>query len=409
MKQIKSTISLCMIVKNEEENLAKCLISVKPIVDEMIIVDTGSTDRTKDLAKAFGARIFDFTWTDDFSKARNFSISKASMDWIFIMDADEMVALCDRTSIKDTIKELISHDVAYSFVTRNYIKSANTVGWIPNDNKYANEEAGSGWIPTDKVRLFSNKSYIRFEYPVHEIVEPSLKKNNVEILKCQIPIHHYGEINRRKYDYKAELYYNIGKKKLNEFGGNPSALRELATQAGNIGKYEEAIELWHKFIAIESDLPDAFIMLGTAYSQLGKYQDAFEMAKRALHLAPCKREALYLYGVCELYLGNADKAIVHLNSLLKKTPEFLPAQFILAAAYSCDGEMQNSIRVLNNLKKSVMAPFLVLCFQEVVKGLSLQKRYEYAISLLETAILTKNINKDILALFSELKSKNLNK
>ena len=82
-KSRKATLSICMIVKNEEASLAKCLLSVTPIADEIIIVDTGSTDRTKEIATVFGAKVYDFKWSDDFSAARNFSLSKASGDWIF--------------------------------------------------------------------------------------------------------------------------------------------------------------------------------------------------------------------------------------------------------------------------------------------------------------------------------------
>ncbi len=91
----KPGVSLCMIVKDEEANLARCLASVKPIVDEMVVVDTGSTDRTKDIAEFFGARVYDFDWSGDFAEARNFSLSKAKGDWILIMDADEMISLQD--------------------------------------------------------------------------------------------------------------------------------------------------------------------------------------------------------------------------------------------------------------------------------------------------------------------------
>lgn len=83
------TISLCMIVKNEEKVLARCLESIKNIVDEIIIVDTGSTDKTKDIAKTYTDKIYDFEWIDDFSAARNFAFSKASCDYIYSADADE--------------------------------------------------------------------------------------------------------------------------------------------------------------------------------------------------------------------------------------------------------------------------------------------------------------------------------
>lgn len=83
------TISLCMIVKNEEAVLARCLDSVAPLMDEMIIVDTGSTDHTKEIARRYTDKIFDFPWCDDFAAARNFSFSKASMEYIYAPDADE--------------------------------------------------------------------------------------------------------------------------------------------------------------------------------------------------------------------------------------------------------------------------------------------------------------------------------
>lgn len=85
------TISLCMIVKNEEKILARCLDSVADLVDEIVIVDTGSTDRTKEIASRYTDRIYDFEWVDDFSAARNFAFSKARMDYIYSADADEVL------------------------------------------------------------------------------------------------------------------------------------------------------------------------------------------------------------------------------------------------------------------------------------------------------------------------------
>lgn len=87
----KITISLCMIVKNEERVLARCLDSVADLMDEIIIVDTGSTDRTKEIAARYTDLIYDFVWTDDFSAARNFAFSKAHMDYIYSADADEVL------------------------------------------------------------------------------------------------------------------------------------------------------------------------------------------------------------------------------------------------------------------------------------------------------------------------------
>ncbi len=99
------TLSLCMIVKNEEEFLPTCLESVKDYVDEIIIVDTGSTDSTVEIAKRYNAKIYHHAWENSFSKARNYSLKYATCDWILILDADEEVDKEDAHKLKDTIKE----------------------------------------------------------------------------------------------------------------------------------------------------------------------------------------------------------------------------------------------------------------------------------------------------------------
>ena len=100
------TISLCMIVKNEEDTLARCLDSVRGVVDEIVIVDTGSTDRTKEVAGTYTDKIFDFVWIDDFSAARNYSYSQATMDYILWLDADDVLLPEDRVkflNLKETL------------------------------------------------------------------------------------------------------------------------------------------------------------------------------------------------------------------------------------------------------------------------------------------------------------------
>lgn len=90
------TISLCMIVKNEEKILARCLDSIAELMDEVIIVDTGSTDKTKEIAAQYTDKIYDFTWVDDFSAARNFAFSKATKEYIYTADADEVLSAENR-------------------------------------------------------------------------------------------------------------------------------------------------------------------------------------------------------------------------------------------------------------------------------------------------------------------------
>ncbi len=94
------TISLCMIVKNEERTLANCLNCVRGVVDEIVIVDTGSTDRTRQVAAAFTDRIFDFEWIDDFAAARNAAYARAAMDYILWLDADDILPPAEAVALR---------------------------------------------------------------------------------------------------------------------------------------------------------------------------------------------------------------------------------------------------------------------------------------------------------------------
>ena len=94
------TISLCMIVKNEERVLGRCLESVQEIADEIIIVDTGSEDRTKEIAEKYHARVFEQEWQDDFSRARNYSFSHAEMDYCMWLDADDIITKSEVLKLK---------------------------------------------------------------------------------------------------------------------------------------------------------------------------------------------------------------------------------------------------------------------------------------------------------------------
>jgi tetratricopeptide (TPR) repeat protein len=380
-----TSVSLCMIAKNEEEYLAKCLWSVKPVVDEIIVVDTGSQDRTRDIAAVFGANVFEYQWNDDFSKARNFSLSKASGDWIFMLDADEVISARDHKAFRRLVNNRNGDPVAYTIVTRNYTMQANTIGWVANDGTDPESEAGSGWFPSQKVRLFKNDARIRFEYPVHEMVDPGLDRLGMPIQKCAIPVHHYGKLNTGISNRKTETYYTIGTKKLSELGNNFGAIRELAIQAGHLAKHEEAIELWQRFIAQKPDDPEAYLNMGTAHWNLGHYDQAVAAAQKAIALAPAMKEAHFNYAISELHLGNAPKAIPVLENTLKQNPRYLSAEFMLAAAYCCAGRQKKALAGFEKIRLTAVGSVLAVSFYDLAKRLNSANQARYAMALLEMA------------------------
>src|SRR5437867_1951318 len=107
------TLSVCMIVRDAERSLAAALQSARPFVDEMVVVDTGSVDATRRIAEEHGARLFDFAWCDDFSAARNYSLDQATGDWIFWMDADDVLPPEGGRELRQAIAKCAERDAAF--------------------------------------------------------------------------------------------------------------------------------------------------------------------------------------------------------------------------------------------------------------------------------------------------------
>ena len=400
----KAPVSLCMIIKDEEKYLARCLTSVIPIVDEMIVIDTGSADRSKDIAIIFGAQVYDYEWKDDFGEARNYSIQKASGEWIFILDGDEVISPLDHAHFNQIVKKTPRAPIAYSITTRNYNKLANIVGWVPNDGQYPDEEAAIGWLPSEKVRLFYGKDQIWFEGALHELVDPVLRRNGIEIKKCRIPVHHYGRLDKEKLDRKGEIYFDIGQKKLSEMEDDMNALRELAIQATILEKNQEAFELWQRLLALNPN-PNlaaiAYVNMGTIYNRLGKFEDALDAAQKAVECDPDLKEARYNQAMAELHCGNAPNTLSILEDLLSDFPDYPPAQFILSAAYCCAGQKEKGLEGIRKIKDTPVGAHLDIPCLELAQSLISARKMEYALWVLEAAIESDIVNPQLMALFKE--------
>ncbi len=161
------TISVCMIVKNEEKQLSRCLECLKPIADEIVIADTGSTDRTKEIAARFTDQIYDFPWTDDFSAARNFVFSKAKMDYIYTADADEELDNGNIRKLLDLKKVLLPE---IEIVQMQYLN-------LMEQNTAYNAKREL------RPKLFRRLRTFEWIHPVHETVrlDPVVYDSDIEI------------------------------------------------------------------------------------------------------------------------------------------------------------------------------------------------------------------------------------
>jgi tetratricopeptide (TPR) repeat protein len=178
----------------------------------------------------------------------------------------------------------------------------------------------------------------------------------------------------------------MGKNKLFQLGDNPVALRELAIQAGILGKAAEAVDLWERLIARKPNMAEAFVHLGSAYFQLNNYQAALQAAKKALELAPDLKEAIYNYALCEFIVGNIRKSVACLENLLVQSPGFLPAEFVLAAAHICSGRRQKGLNCLNSISRAKMGFSLVATCKDLAQRLMDENRTDWAKLLIESVV-----------------------
>ncbi len=217
-----AVLSLAMIVKNEESYLKDCLESVKNVVDEVVVVDTGSIDNTINIASEFNAKVFSFEWINDFSAARNFALSKCSGDWILYLDADERLS---PESI-DEIKSFIVREE--NLAVKCLVKSIDNVHGRDNSMTFP--------------RLFRSNPNLKFTGRVHEQIESSLKKLNYKTVDSGIEIIHDG------YNISDELKKDKANRNLNllleEYNSNKSSYVafQLAQTYNILEEYDKAQE-----------------------------------------------------------------------------------------------------------------------------------------------------------------------
>ena len=211
--EVEEKISLCMIVRNEEKYLAECLESVGPIVNEMVIVDTGSTDNTPAIAQRFGARVHYFEWQDDFAMARNKAMSLASGPCILVMDADEVISARDLPRIRFLVKNSKAH--GFRFILRNYEKNSRLANMVLNTGEYPEEKGFLGYLPASLIRLFRKADDIYFSGRLHEVLDDSFSRCGKCVEETGIPIHHFGAGRDPEHQLeKVELYRRLAEKKL---------------------------------------------------------------------------------------------------------------------------------------------------------------------------------------------------
>ena len=265
-------LSLCMIVKNEAATLPKCLNSVRKVVDEMVVLDTGSIDRTPDIAQQLGAKVHHFKWCNDFSAARNAALKYVSGDWILVLDADETLT----PAIVPQLREAIARD---EYLLINLVR----------------HEVGAEQSPYSLVsRLFRNHPDIHFDRPYHALVDDS-----VSAILTKEPHWQVG--------------YLPGVALLHT-GYQKSAIAQN-------NKYAKAAAAMSGFLATHPDDPYVCSKLGALYVETGKISQGMELLRRGITAAEENYDILYELhyhlGIAYSRLQKSPQAISHYQAAIK--------------------------------------------------------------------------------------------
>lgn len=282
---MNNTISLCMIVKNEEKNLHRCLNSIKDMVDEIIVVDTGSTDKTVEIAKSFEAKVYHFQWTNSFSDARNESLKYATMDWILILDADDEFCKEDKEKFRQLINNSLNESFLYFFETLNYC------GSFPDSNNIS---------VNLNPRLFKNNYGYTYSGAVHNQLINI--KNKVKDVNCPIRIYHYGYLDSNiKAKDKRKRNISLLEQQLKEDPNNHYANFNLGNEYFALGDIPKALEYYYK--SYEGFNPNAgygfilIIRIVIANQLIEQYATSLQFADIGLKYYPAFTDLYYFKGV----------------------------------------------------------------------------------------------------------------
>lgn len=303
----KPTISLCMIAKDEEDFIKKTIEAAKPLVDEIIVVDTGSKDRTKEIAQKLGAKVFDFKWNNDFSEAHNLAVEKAEMDWVLVLDADETISRKDHKKILKLVKDE-SVD-GYVLEQRTYSTNVESHNWSFCEGNYEEEKDFAGYFASKLVRLFRNNKGYKFIHKNHDVVDPSIKEKNGKIVNPNIPMHHFAKTKGTSFfEGKVDQYLEMGLNQIKEEPSNPRPYYEIGLIYLTKNDLKKAEKNFKKVVELNPGYKTAFAQLGIIELKRKNYKKAAEIFQDSIQRKP-KQDLAYLYlGELMMMINKFEKA-----------------------------------------------------------------------------------------------------
>jgi glycosyltransferase involved in cell wall biosynthesis len=326
-------VSLTMIVRDEEENLPHCLESVRGIFDEIVVVDTGSVDRTRGIARGFGATVVEFAWIDDFAAARNVALDHATGDYAFWLDADDVIEPVQR-EILIALLEGLGWDDRHATdgpphppfghplpggerngESTRRIAGRQAVGQAAYVVRCAcdpGRDGSGGQTVVDHVRLFPLRADVRWTYRVHEQIMPALRRAGIPVRWTDLVVRHTGYVDVALRARKLQRDTRILLEELKDRPNEPFILFNLGAIAIEQKDWHGALGYLRKSLAhsapTDSITRKLFALIARAHQMLGDAGAAIRVCAEGLSLEPEDAELWFRQGVVHRHRGESSEA-----------------------------------------------------------------------------------------------------
>ncbi len=325
-------ISVCMIAKNEDNHIEECLKRLKPCKFEVIVVDTGSVDRTVEIAQRYADRVFHFAWCNDFSAARNFSVQQASNDWVLVIDCDEYLENVNLAELEEAID-----------------RNSRAVGMIVRNNPYSIQGVRS--VMSERIARLFNRRYCHFEGIIHEQV-CALDGREIETFQIPLTFYHEGYVSESGKRMRATRNLELLLHDLETKGPSPYIYFQLGQNYVSLNDLEKAAQYYQKGLAMDADPASAFVQsmvetYGYCLIELAKYDVAMTLQDRYEQFSD-RADFIYLMGVIYMKKGIYDKAIEEfqkattLSSCSRRGVNSYRANYNIASIYESMGKLEDA-------------------------------------------------------------------